>query len=383
MNLNKIILLGGIHHNGLGLARSFGRHGIKSYGIIIGKKANDSFVAKSKYWEKTWAVETEEDALEIIIDCFSNESKKPVVIPRSDGAAKLIDDNLNKLKDSFILPSINGIQGEILRLMNKEEQIVFAKENGLRMLPSYIYDINMSFDNTIDFPVILKPVTSVEGKKADMSICYGEEEFENSIEDLKKRGFKRILVQKYLEVKTEYLLTGAISNRRYSFSLARNIRQWPPFFGTFSFSETTLDEGINLFCCDVLGKLFRYGYRGPIDIEIFCDSFGEIYVNEFNWRSSGRNFISKYTGVESAYMYYCDQIGVEYDDKMFNEVSMYIMNEVTDIKHVLKRDITLKEWINDLRKVKSYAVWDDSDPKPAYKRYRIMVSRFIRGATRK
>lgn len=377
--MNKVILLGGNHHNGLGLVRSFGRHGIKPYGIIIGNGSEDSFVAKSKFWKKTWSVKTEEDALRIILDSFANETPRPVIIPWSDGAAKIVDTNYDRLSKHFIVPSINNLQGEIFRLMNKEEQILFASSNSLRMLPSKIYKTCEEKNPMIKFPVILKPVTSVEGKKSDMSICFDIDNFRKSINELKAKGFERILVQKYLDTKTEYLLTGSISDRRYSFSLARNIRQWPPNFGTFSFSETETEDYMKNFCCDVLDRIAKAGYRGPIDIEIFKDGNDELYINEFNWRSSGRNFISKHTHVESAYMYYCDIVGIDYRDKLFNDISMCIMNEITDIKHVFRKELSFWRWLLDLKKTRSFAVWDLRDPRPAFKRYRIMISRYLKG----
>ena len=49
--MNKVILIGGDHHNGLGLARSFGINGIKPYGIIVTGRNKHSFISKSKYWE--------------------------------------------------------------------------------------------------------------------------------------------------------------------------------------------------------------------------------------------------------------------------------------------------------------------------------------------
>jgi predicted ATP-grasp superfamily ATP-dependent carboligase len=78
-NLNDVVLIGGNHHNGLGLVRSFGINGIKAYGIIVGEDAEMSFCRKSKYWKQTWAVKTEEEALVLLKKEFSNKKLKPVV----------------------------------------------------------------------------------------------------------------------------------------------------------------------------------------------------------------------------------------------------------------------------------------------------------------
>lgn len=88
---NKVILIGGNHHNGLGLARSFGVNGIKPYGIIVGEGAEHGFVRKSKYWAKTWVIKSDDEIVEFLLNAFQNEKEKPVVIPYSDGAAEEIE----------------------------------------------------------------------------------------------------------------------------------------------------------------------------------------------------------------------------------------------------------------------------------------------------
>lgn len=50
--MNKVILIGGSHHNGLGLVRSFGVNGIRPYGIIVcplgGGQLSDTFAILGK-----------------------------------------------------------------------------------------------------------------------------------------------------------------------------------------------------------------------------------------------------------------------------------------------------------------------------------------------
>lgn len=382
MTHNKVILIGGNHHNGLGLARSFGRHGIRPYGIITDRDTNkkNCFVAASRFWEKTWLVEKEEDALEILLASFTDEPSRPVVIAWSDGAAEMIDSNYDRLKDRYILPSMNRKQGEIVRLMNKEDQIGYAGQYGLSMLPSEIVMLDTDTDCPIPFPVILKPVTSIEGGKYDMSICHCGSDYESAVSALREKGFYRILAQKYLADRREYVVTGAVSGAGYSFTVVRHIRQWPLNVGTGSFSETVFDANINDFCSALLEKIQGSGYEGTIDFELFETGSGELYLNEINWRSSGRNFISGRSGIESAYYYYCDMTGTEYAAYDGIVKHIYSMNEVTDIKHVFKKNISLAQWLADVRRAKSFAVWDASDKKPAFKRYGIMLSKFLKGA---
>ena len=67
---NKVILIGGNHHNGLGLARSFGVNGIKPYGVIVGEGAEHGFVRKSKYWAKTWVIKSDDEIVEFLLNAL-------------------------------------------------------------------------------------------------------------------------------------------------------------------------------------------------------------------------------------------------------------------------------------------------------------------------
>ena len=378
IDCKNVILVGGDHHNGLGLVRSFARHGVQPYGLIVNPKGG-GFVAKSKYWAFVEELRNDSEIVPFLLGAYryiSNE--KTLVIPWSDGAAEAIDTNLDVLSEHFILPSIAGKQGEIVKLMDKAAQIELTEYLGLSMLPSAIVCLPIAqTDSPIEFPVILKPVMSTEGTKADMAICGNAEQYNEAVSHLANRGFQRILVQKYMPQRKEYVVDGAISENAVAFSVVRGIRQWPPDFGTGSFSEYAVDDVTTSFVNEVLGKISGLGYRGPIDFEFFENSEGRFFINEINWRSSGRNFVSPQTGVHAAYMYYCDVVGIPYDGQYVNCVPGYNMNEATDAKHFIKRDISLGEWVCDVRRSGSLSIWDAHDLKPCVSRYTKMVSAFV------
>ena len=101
-------------------------------------------------------------------------------------------------------------------------------------------------------------------------------------------------------------------------------------------------------------------------------------MNELNWRSSGRNFVYSFTGIDSAYIYYCERIGKDCPIPRINRKSGYNMNDATDMKHVIKKDISLACWLKDLKRTKSFAVWDRKDLAPVFNRYLRMIKRTIR-----
>lgn len=164
--MNKVILIGGNHHNILGTARCFGINGFHPYGVIIGADAGSSIVHKSKYWAKTWELKADEEIPDFLVSNFANETEKPVVICCSDASAQCVDLNYDKLKKYFLLPSASEQQGKISELMNKQSQVDFANKYKIPMAKSFIVDLdNIEIPCDMVYPCIVKPVVSAEGKR--------------------------------------------------------------------------------------------------------------------------------------------------------------------------------------------------------------------------
>lgn len=376
---NKVILMGSDHHNGLGLVRSFGVNGVNPIGIIICENTKKSFVCKSRYWEEVWCVKDEVEAIELLIRKYSDEKLKPVIIPWSDKMASVIDNNVNKLKLNFIIPSIGGQEGAICDLMDKQKQVEFCKVNGLNVLDSSIYVLEegIALLDNINYPVILKPVASVEGEKLDIKVCFSREELENSFDLFKQKNYSRVLVQRYLQERIEYVLTGAVAKNFISYTIVSHNRQWPNKTGSGSFSIFEVDELVKKYAEHCLEVIIEKGYEGTIDIEFFKDNQDNFYLNEINWRSSGRNFVSLYTEVYSAYQYYNKITGKRVESKLINEKQGYSMNEATDLRHVLCGRLGCVQWLKDLMKTGSYALWYKKDIKPTVFRYCYLVKELI------
>ena len=220
----------------------------------------------------------------------------------------------------------------------------------------------------VSYPVILKPVVSVEGRKLDITICENKSEYMEAVRELSKKGYTRVLAQSYLKNRQEYVLTGAISKNRFSFIVVHNLRQWPLYMGCGSYSEFVKIPKITNYCSEILGKIQQSGYTGLIDIDFFSDEHGQIFLNEINWRCSGKNELSLYTGVFSAYQYYCDILNNSYDKLLKNDKEGFYMNEASDIRHVFAGNISLMQWLRDLIKTNSFAVWYCDDTKPFFAR---------------
>lgn len=379
---NKIIIIGSNNYNELGLVRSFGVNGIRPYGIIIGKEQDRkrNFLLKSKYWADTWLVETGEEAISFLLNKFREEKVKPVVITPVDTIMQKMDLMYDELSKYFIFQSMNQKEGRLARLASKKQQSEFANYLGYQMLESEVIQLPFDAEYPKKYPVILKPVAGGEGHKDDITVCYQEEEYKKAIGFFEKNGYDRILCQEYLKDRKEYVVVGALSpkNAFSSYTVIENIRQWPTTYGVGCFSRYITNKGILNYVDNLFKKLQREGYDGPIDIELFEDESGEIYINEFNWRSSGRNFIALDTGVYSNVWWYMLKNDQCIDGKSFvNYREGYTMNEVNDFRNVISKQMKLKDWLKDRKKTSSYALWYKSDIRPVFYPYGWLLKKIM------
>lgn len=379
--MNKVILIGGSHHNGLGLVRSFGVNQISPYGIIVGENSDKSFVRASKYWKKTWAVKNEKQAIALLLQEFSDETEKPVIIPWSDGAAEEIDKNLDILKEKFNVPSIDGKQGAIVRLMDKQNQVEFAKQHGIPMAKSCVIDLSdIQLPEDMVYPCIVKPVVSAEGKKTDIRKCNTEQETLSYLEKLRQRGYSRFLVQEYLSCNYEFEFCGSINKNIRAYTTSKDTRIWPPVGGTNSFFECVSNEKITEICKELLNALEKENYSGCFDIEMFYTD-KKIYLNEINWRNTGNSFFALGTNVHYAVVWYYSVIGKNIPESInlnCNDKGKCAMNEATDLRHVVCRNITWKQWLKDRKRCQSFALWYAPDLKPTISQYAHLAKELLR-----
>lgn len=378
---NKVILIGGNHHNGLGLARSFGVNGIKPYGVIVGEGAEHGFVRKSKYWAKTWVIKSDDEIVEFLLNAFQNEKEKPVVIPYSDGAAEEIDLNLDRLKEHFLLPSIGGQQGKIAELMDKQKQVEFAQTYGIPMAKSCVVDLSdIRLPEDMIYPCIVKPVVSAEGEKSDIRKCDTETQTVEYLQKLRQKGYHRFLVQEYLNYDTEYLMVGSISGQNQCWVNSKKIRVWPVVGGSSSCLQVTNQKNVSDFFESVRYAFQQITYDGFYDVDVLQVN-GKLYLNEVNWRNSGTIYSvlgSKvYYPVNWYYWKTKNQSPENFTQSCLDE-TVYTIDESLDLRHVACGNITLKRWLRDKKKSKAFALWYTPDMRPAIAQYLHLLKELIK-----
>lgn len=381
MNKTGVYIVGGDHHNGLGLARIFGINGVVVHSIVIGD-CKKSFLSKSKYVFDSKIFCTEQLAYDYLSE-IKKSHEKAFIIPYSDAAAFELDRRLDEFKDDYFVPSINNRQGEIVKLMNKQNQYDFAKSFGIRMAKTLTIDFTsnkMLESENIPFPCIIKPVLSAEGHKRDITICKNYDELRNAFKRLRKTGYLRVLVQEYLNVEYEIDVFGCILKQDpYICQIpTKTLRSWLPQGGTNCFSRIITNKKILFECNNIINAIKEYGFYGLYDIELFVVD-GNIVLNEINLRNSGDVYMGLSQNYYYPYAWYCDMLKEKVDILASPKCPDYTMTECADIRNVLSKRVKFKNWIRDYHKCNDFALKFKGDMKPAISRYFYYFIQFLRG----
>ena len=362
---NEVVIIGKNHHNTLGVIRSLGEKGIHP-NVIITNEDKYAYVAKSKYVSDYDIVKEDEDKIkEILIKKYANLENKAILIPTSDFAALFLDNHFDELKSNFILPNINNKQGEIEKLMDKFNQYKLATQYKIKMAKSLEIDLEKKLDlSEIPFPCILKPVTSALGVKNDIEICQNKEDLNAAIKNLKQKKYKIILLQEFLDYDYECGIKGCIYNGKAIVpAITKIIRSYPKKRGTNSFGLIEAydykNEEINKF----INMLEDIKYNGLFDSELFIKK-DEIYLNEINCRTSGCGYSLTYGGVNLPYLWVLLVNKKDISKEMTTiKNKYYFQDEVLDLKLLLHKQMSIKEYIKSFNKASVHLILNKNDIK--------------------
>lgn len=380
----KVIIVGGNHHNGLGLARSLGGNGIEIHSVVADECKN-SFLAHSKFVSSCTVFSNEKEAFDYVLATYSNESERPVLIPYSDRAACELDLRLDEFRGKFHVPSIGNQQGAIAAMMNKQKQVGFAQKYNLRMAKTCTV-LFAGKDRSVDlpdipYPCIIKPAVSAEGDKKDIAVCQTAQELSVQMEKYRKAGYSSALVQEYLTIDYEIDVFGCIINADpgICFVPTQTIRSWPPQGGTNSFSKIITEESLIKKCRQIIQGLKAEGFYGLYDIELFVVG-DDVLLNEINYRNSGDVYMALSQGYSYPYAWVSDCMGMPVHIAEHPERGDYTMTECADLRNAIFGTLSLKQWLMDFRQCRDYALKYPGDMKPAFSRYLYYARRMLNRA---
>lgn len=357
--MESAIVIGGNHHNTLGVIRSLGKNGIFS-DVIMCCKGKDSYVLKSKFINKSCVVSNYNEAVNILLHEWKTEEKQ-VVICASDGAASSIDKHRYSLINSYYLPGCEE-QGRLTMLMNKSVMTDLAIECGLNVPKSVVLDKNGAVSNDVPFPCILKPIKSIDGSKSDISVCRSDSEL---VEKLKSVRSDKIQAQSFIEKVLEYQLIG-LSWGGVIIPGRTHIISQPLVTNTGFLRYEHLDGTEPIDECKSFIR--ETGYSGLFSMEFIRDKAGIDYFMEINFRNDGNSICVTEAGVNLPSIWYslCKNPRLELESIDLTIKDIYVMPEFDEIRLWSAQEISLRRFYKEMKQADIYMEYSPEDPHPTH-----------------
>lgn len=373
----EIIVVGGNHHNTLGVIRGLGFGGVKPIVILHIGDENDPYVAHSCFIKEIKLVSSVENVLQVLRDYSKKLVDKAIVIACSDGTSSLLDMHCEELSEYYILPG-SSKQGLLTKIMDKEKMAELGHSVGFNVPKSWVVESEKDIDG-IEYPCITKPILSKDGHKSDIKVCQNKNELLEVLED---GSCYRYQVQKFVEKDFEYQLIGLSLNKGQEIIIpgfSRCIRPCPGTntgflrYQSLNTMELPLDK-----CKDFITQI---GYSGLFSIEFLRDKVGTDYFLEMNFRNDGNSICVTKAGYNLPYLWYAYNTGFDYKAILnkcnFKEV--LVMPELDDFNSfVRKRKISIWKWIKDVSATDAFMEFDSKDPMPFWIALKQYIGRGIR-----
>lgn len=351
------IVAGTGSYNDLGVIRSLGERGIPVY--YVTDKVHVFPNHKSKYIVQTIYCEMDEkEFVSTIKSVCIQQYAHGVIFPTSDITALYLDKNYTSLKECC---SFSHAYGKLELEMDKRQMVARAENAGLRVPNSASADARKLPDN-INFPCIIKPLTSAFGEKSDITICYNETELSSATKVYIEKSNLNILIQDFVtDVRQEIAVPGlSLPNGEVIIKGVVN-KHCIMGNGSTVYGEYSIDEHSALY-----EKISKYiqsvGYVGIFDMEFLLDNSGEYHFIECNYRNGAYGYAVTAAGYNMPYIFF-QTITSQLWNKpkklqsvVFMEERSYILNLTQKrmspwhwLKAVLSTDVFL--WFNrrDLR----------------------------------
>lgn len=373
--MNTPIIIGGNHHNTLGVIRALGYRGIESIVILV-TEDTDPYVAYSKYIQQCVIFKTKQEIVPFLIKYAKKGNEKSVILSCADFVTSELDLYYDTLKDHYYIPTAKK-QGVCNHFMNKDTMANLAQNTGIRIPKSWIVEDNTEINvNEVDFPCIIKPLASILGSKAEIKIFHDRESLASYL--IENKGH-RFIIQKYIDKDFEYQLIGCSLNYGEEIIIPGYSKCIRPCPGTNTgFLEYKPFEG---FVCDLNScKEFirKIGYQGLFSMEYLRDKQGNDYFMEINMRNDGNGICVTGAGVNLPYIWYQYCVGEDYKKEWSKGVNdIFVMPEFDDFLLVLKRKVSMNTWWKDYKRTTTFMEYSKDDPKPYYIRKKQFIKHLL------
>lgn len=367
----RAIVIGDSFNNTLGLIRSLGEAGVQQMLLLVG--GDRLFVSKSRYLKKSnvYRVGTIEECLPIL-QRLADGTHRQVIICTNDKAAAFVDKNEDILSVDYITPMSGRRLGGF---MNKKVQCDLAADSGFDIPKSDVYRRGEALPQNIAYPILLKPLTSIEGEKSDIHICKDRCDLDAALESDSKCN--EFILQEYIEKEYEVNMIGVSTDWGVVIPGGiKKIRHYPTIYSPCSFGVYLPVEAFNFDISVVQRFMDKVKYRGPFSVELLHKG-DRNYFMEVNFRHDGLAYTATAAGVNLPYIYMLFKD--IYECKKVRKT--YMMDLSIDFCHCKDKTLGFWRWVRDYLKTDCQLNFSIRDPYPTICYYMNKIKHKLRAIT--
>ncbi len=357
----KALVLGMYGENALGVVRSLGFEGIPIAGFHL--SSSYPHAACSRYVSSRFAFETEDELLEGLLSFGRSQEEKAVVFCTGDYYAELVQRMAEELEPFYILP-LSGA-GDISELIDKSKMLGYAQQAGFQVPEHSILSSDDVFD--IKYPVIIKPLNSINGSKRSMEIFETPSQLRDVRGSLLAKGDMEVQsfvpgpVQNQVEAHTYLSRSGEVI---FGGMLRYFIEFKVPQLKTLM---SSVDQ--SAWYPEIVGPAANLTrileFMGALDINLkIGEEDDKVYFYEYNLRTSANLALDTLAGINLPALIFYDQAGRDYQHliKGYKQGLFWISDMVVGLS-LMQGFISVDE-ILKMSSDSVFSVFDKEDPVP-------------------
>lgn len=362
---HKHIVISGDTGNALGVIRSLAQGGVQPVLIYLVEETHLPVLIKSRYLTEVYKTHSYEEALDVLMEKFSTEARRPFVYTCDDSIESLVDQRYDDLYDKFYFFNA-GETGRINKLMNKHEICLVAEKCGCNIPKQEIVDTGV-LPKGLRYPVITKTLMSIMGAwKGDVYICNNEEELKDAYTKIES---PKLLLQEYITKKKELAVEGfSIDGGRevyipYGISYFRSSKSG---YGHYMYCKLLDDEKL---ITKLKAIIKACHYTGCFEIEFLIDKQDQLWFLEVNFRYSFWNYAVTFGGLNYPLAWAHSILDNHIVEPKKGVLKPYFtaLNEPGDFaQSVVGKKISFWNWIKEVHDADMLYFHHPDDPKPAW-----------------